>query len=94
MNYEYKIRYKPDWYTTPDDWIEFVHQGLVRLSLLGIDSIADEVAEDYFYRRDGWEGKWPKRFYIEIDGVDHGLWEVEMETVPSFHSRKIDEDKV
>ena len=93
MDYEHKIRYKPDWCTEPDDWIEFTHKGVVRLSILGVDSIAEEVAEDYFYQRDGWEGQWPRRFYIEIDGVDQGLWEVEMETVPAFHASKHNESK-
>ena len=89
MEYQYKIRYKPDWYTTPDDWIEFTHKDVVRLSILGVDSIAEVVAEDYFYKRGGWEGQWPKRFHTEIEGVNHGLWEIQAETVPVFHAGKV-----
>lgn len=51
----------------------------------GLDDAAEQFAEHYHNRRDGWESSWPIEFVVH-DGTNYHLVEVERRTVPEFHA--------
>ncbi len=55
-----------------------------------LDYVAEDAAEDYHSRHDGWEDSWPLTFVILDEELNElGRFSVERETVPQFHAEKI-----
>jgi len=52
------------------------------------EQIAQDAAEDYWDNHDGWESHWPLNIELFIDAKSVGVFEVEMETVPTFSANK------
>ena len=48
------------------------------------ERITEEAAEEFFWRYDGWEARWPLVFTI----LGIGDFEVNMESVPSFSAKE------
>lgn len=50
--------------------------------------VADDFGEYYWDNCDGWEASWPLTVTIYYDDEPIGTFDIEMEAVPQFHSRK------
>ncbi|HGY3930753.1 TPA: hypothetical protein ACNVXV_002074 [Citrobacter koseri] len=52
------------------------------------EQLAQEAAEDYWENHDGWESRWPLNIELFADGSSVGMFEVVMETEPTFSASK------
>lgn len=52
--------------------------------------IAEEAAEDYYERHDGWECDWPIKLEIFNGEESMGIFEIELVMSPSFESVEVD----
>jgi hypothetical protein len=54
------------------------------------DWLAEQAAENYHQKHDGWESSWPITFIIrKEDGSEIGRYEVDREIAPQFFARKV-----
>lgn len=76
---------KDYWYSTGDSReLRYQLPGTAR----DLRDVAIDAAEDYHSHHDGWESVWPLEFviYDAEDGDPIARFEVERETVPTFHA--------
>lgn len=50
--------------------------------------MVQDAAEDYWSNHDGWESHWPLNIELFVDGNSVGVFEVVMETEPTFSASK------
>lgn len=82
MRYQYN---RPDT-MGPDDSYEFS----CNFSEDDGDWIAENAAEDYHRKHDGWEAAWPIVLIVQReDGSEIGTYEVEREYEPVFNAREV-----
>lgn len=83
------------WYCIPEQCTESRYE--LRLSnpfsppMQHLSLVSDECAEDYWYKHDGYEARWPLEFQIfETENSNKPLatFEVDMAPVPIFTSSK------
>lgn len=52
--------------------------------------LAEEAAEDFFHKHEGWDCEWPLAFLVYSNGAHLGTWSVDMESRPAFSALQID----
>ena len=60
-----------------------------RWSLDSLEYIAEDAAEDYYVKRDGWESSWPLEIELFNKGESLGVFEVGMEHVAVFQANEL-----
>ena len=51
-------------------------------------TVAEDAAEDFFYRHSGWESSWPLTIAL-VDEDGESRWEVERHMRPEFDARRL-----
>lgn len=81
------------WYSVGSDSWAYAVRAPKRLPK---DMLAEKCAADYHRNHDGWESKWPLRFFLreEQSGPVIAVFDVQREEVPEFNASEIELDEV
>jgi hypothetical protein len=84
-----RFKYFIDDHSGPEDAYSFG----TRWDQRNLDYVAEDAAEDYHNRHDGWEDSWPLTFVILDEELNElGRFSVEREAVPQFSASRIENE--